>query len=777
MTPFVVLLFLSSVCTTQSNIGEWNGCKFQIEDESAEYFTKWVKILQGMLAHIKFIFYDKPFNATDEVLFPDRWMWTFVPPGGGKFYISWPVDYFVYSFGLLDTHSLKYPVTLYVQTDPENCSILFGGNNTIHELSNALYNMSEYYLFKLNDLYEYSYWCYITTNSKFRDSTWYMLNQYLGVPLQLFGYKCCRNFVEKRKAICDIRNENIWNIYQLLPYYIGIIVMAYFPLVVVKIGKHAIDSGEELENSGSQLLSLETKDTDFLFLKQRGPISISKLLFGLFGLGDRHPLLVSRIRRTLFVLLTPIIVYVFLLIYHGLGQGLIKEIVKHKIPCGFMSLLGGFTESRDLFLPMFGGPVISLILYNIVGMIVILVPVDLSKILELGLPPDTKPFSTLLMLDIATIEKFSKKHCLNFSRYRKVYSVMRGSIYMLINPVFLKFITLFHVRRWNSIMMALCSCCNMSRCLVLLVRVPLFIIYIFWCIFETLLMYIFYGFPIFLFILAVVRGYVRYFKQSYRRIPVVSSICAIILFPLCCLFYFFMFSIIILQSFTIIGYFIFFLYLSLIVFPSRSFGFIYFVIMFILFVHTVVKEFENEYQALLELTIKASEKLVKVKIAKELLDDKTKNNSGCCATECLALTNTIPLGLSYESLSIQYGFQNGEYVLYKEQVPGVRKDLFEYVIDKFRPVHIAFFHIIIQILCVQVLVLVSIIFISRYIKNFTSDESNEVLNVMSVVVVTMFPNLIRLLFVRMHNKTVRKRKVRQTVMDFWEKKKKFSMEN
>ncbi|CAG2223705.1 unnamed protein product [Mytilus edulis] len=529
-------------------------------------------------------------------------MWTFVPPGGGKFYISWPVDYFVYSFGLLDTHSLKYPVKLYVQTDPENCSILFGGNNTIQELSNALYNMSEYYLFKLNDLYEYSYWCYITTNSKFRDSTWYMLNQYLGVPLQLFGYKCCRNFVEKRKAICDIRNENIWNIYQLLPYYIGIIVMAYFPLVVVKIGKHAIDSGEDLENSGTQLLSLDTKDTDFLFLKQRGPISISKLLFGLFGLGDRHPLLVSRIRRTLFVLLTPIIVYVFLLIYHGLGQDLIKEIVKHKIPCGFMSLLGGFTESRDLFLPMFGGPVISLILYNIVGMIVILVPVDLSKILELGLPPDTKPFSTLLMLDIATIEKFSKKHCLNF-------------------------------------------------------------------------------------------------------------------------------------------------------------------------------KFENEYQALLELTIKASEKLVKVKIVKELLEDKTKNNSGCRATECVALTNTIPLGMSYESLSIQYGFQNGEYVLYKEQVPGVRKDLFEYIIDKFRPVHIAFSHIIIQILCVQVLVLVSIIFISRYIKNFTSDESNEVLNVMSVVVVTMFPNLIRLLFVRMHNKYVRKRKVRQTVMDFWEKKKKFAMEN
>jgi hypothetical protein len=61
-----------------------------------------------------------------------------------------------------------------------------------------------------------------------------------------------------------------------------------------------------------------------------------------------------------------------------------------------------------------------------------------------------------------------------------------------------------------------------------------------------------------------------------------------------------------LESFTIIGYFIYFIYLSLVIFPGRSFGFVYYVIMFILYVHMVMNNFEEEYKELLNNTIKAS---------------------------------------------------------------------------------------------------------------------------------------------------------------------------
>jgi hypothetical protein len=79
--------------------------KTNILEQSAFYFKKWLKIIDGMAAHLKIRFRDNnTYNSTDDVLFPRTWLWTYVPPGGGYFYISWPVDYFMESlkFKLID---------------------------------------------------------------------------------------------------------------------------------------------------------------------------------------------------------------------------------------------------------------------------------------------------------------------------------------------------------------------------------------------------------------------------------------------------------------------------------------------------------------------------------------------------------------------------------------------------------------------------------------------------------------------------------------------------
>ena len=146
------------------------------------------------------------------------------------------------------------------------------------------------------------------------------------------------------------------------------------------------------------------------------------------------------------------------------------------------------------------------------------------------------------------------------------------------------------------------------------------------------------------------------------------------------------------------------------------------------------------------------------------------------AMTIIALANIVPVEDTTPLQSIQNP-DGREYVKYRKQIPGIRKKLFCYVVDRYHPVHIAFFHIIVQIVVVQILVLASIVFISKYIKNVRSRDASQVLNVMSVIIVTMIPNLIRIFFLHVHDKKVRKRKIRQIVIDFWKKENQSENEN
>ena len=724
-----------------------------------------------MAAHLKIRFRDNnTYNSTDDVLFPRTWLWTYVPPGGGYFYISWPVDYFIYSFGLLDSQTLKRPVFLNMRTVPSDCTITFGSKQTITEIGYAMYHMLVNNSFnKINQFYDYSYWCYTSINLNFRDSMLKNLNKYLGVPLQFFGYKCCYYHKEKRKVICETEDADLWNPHQLLPFYIGIIFFAYFPVALMKCGKWAVDSRKEI--CSEEYSDLTEQEVDYIFMRRRGPITVSKLFFGLFGLAEKHPVLASRIQRVLFVCFAPIIVYLFMILYYNQGKYLMEELVRHKIPVGFVSVIGGFKESMDLYLPMFGGPAISLILYVVIGSMVLLIPRDIGEVLELGLPPDAGQFSTLLKMNVETIAKYSKTECRANRGYHKIYAVMRGNIYMLINPQFWHNVVVFHLNRWRSIVNIFCPCCG-RKVFRIIICFPVLTLYTCFCILETVLMCIYNGMPICFFVFSAIRGYARYFRRTQRFRSILAYAIISILFPICFLFYVYMLVMITLESFTIIGYFIYFIYLSLVIFPGRSFGFVYYVIMFILYVHMVMQHFEEEYKELLNNTIKASIKLRKSHMAMVYLNDRTESSP----MTIIALANIVPTEDATSLLSNQNP-DGREYVKYRKQIPGIRKKLFCYVVDRYYPVHIAFFHIIVQIVVVQILVLVSIVFISKYIKNVRSRDTSEVLNVMSVVIVTMIPNLFRIFFLHVHDKKVRKRKVRQIVIDFWKKENQSENEN
>lgn len=187
--------------------------------------------------------------------------------------------------------------------------------------------------------------------------------------------------------------------------------------------------------------------------------------------------------------------------------------------------------------------------------------------------------------------------------------------------------------------------------------------------------------------------------------------------------------------------------------------------MFFIYVNSLFKKFEQEYKEILYYTIKACKKLERLALAKEICQGGNTNN-----IVFLMMTKNMPSNLTKPLLQIQV-CDNDKYIYYKEQIPGVRKDLFRFVTEKCRPIFLSVSSLFAQISVIQILVLLSVVFIARYIRNIASAESSEVLNVVSVVCVTMIPNIMRFFFAKSHEGKVRKNKVRQHVIEFWKQQK------
>jgi hypothetical protein len=67
-------------------------------------------------------------------------------------------------------------------------------------------------------------------------------------------------------------------------------------------------------------------------------------------------------RRVIFILCLPAAIYAEICMYYFGWRELMPALLKINIPFGFASIAGGINESRSVFLPMFGGPFIALML-------------------------------------------------------------------------------------------------------------------------------------------------------------------------------------------------------------------------------------------------------------------------------------------------------------------------------------------------------------------------------------------------------------------------------
>lgn len=748
----VVFIFLCvNVITSDTvcNLSKINTCSFIIDDNSVNNLKLQFKETESLSAKIRLQF-ASPFKSTNGTILPTDWTMTTRGKYGGDFFTAWPVDYSLYSFGFLNSRMLS-DIPLNITVNPPGCDVLIGNINTDCGITHALSAQINIQIKESHHNHSLK-WCYIKEYKEARDTILYTMMVYFGIPYAMFGFHCCQE--DERILSCEDEYNMQWNGYQVLPYYVGIVFFCFFPIFLMKFSARAMDSGNKFKDKSNLYEDLDSDKDEWVYLQTRSPVTFSKLILGMFGLGIKHPVTASRIRRVIFVFIAPIVIYFEILMYHLGWPELVPALVKAKIPFGFASIAGGIVDCHPLFLPMIGGPFVALLTYLMIGIIVLALPRDLGKAVEKGISSDGNGRWTLLRLHTVTIEELSLKSCVNKIGYHKVHAVLKANIFMLINPTFWQFVINFFVKRWKRCMLKVYAAVPSNQCIQYLLFLFLILFYVVICFTETILCILYYGIPIFKFLTTMVNGYTMYLNRQFLDRHQVLKIFFMIMSPLCLMYYLFMSCIVISESFNFLAKIIFFVYLSIVIFPNYSFSFVYSIIMLLFFIYHIIIEIEKDYFELLHQTIKA---------VKHMKGEKSKREE----IQCTDLSESTVV-IKQEMVVIgEHNSNEQEQLREKNKLPGIQRDLYEYVVRKHRPLHIAIFMTVIQICIMTFLVFASIIYVSRFVDVQETDEKHEIFHVISILLITILPNLVHRVFTPIVNNKVRKHKIRQTVDNFY----------
>ncbi|CAC5389810.1 unnamed protein product [Mytilus coruscus] len=644
LSAVFIFLWLNGISSeTVCNCSKLNKCNFIIDSNSAKHLKSQFRETESLSAKIRLQF-ESEVKSTNDTILPTNWIMTTRGKYGGDFFTAWPVDYFLYSFGFLDSRTLS-DILLNITVNPPGCDVLIGNMNTDCGITEAL--LTNIQIPSKESHYNHSLkWCYIKEYKGVRDTIWYTMRVYFGLPFAMFGFRCCQ---EDEKVIsCEDEYNMKWNGYQVLPYYVGIVFFCFFPILLMKFSARAMDSGNKFKDKSNIYEDLDSDKDGWLYLQNRSPVTFSKIVLGIFGLGIKHPVIASRIRRVIFVFAAPIAIYAEILMYHFGWPELVPALVKAKIPFGFASIAGGIVDCHPLFLPMIGGPFVALLTYLMIGIIVLALPRDLGNAVEKGISSDGNGRWTLLRLHIVTIEELSLKSCVNKIGYHKVHAVLKANIFMLINPTFWQFVINFFVKRWK-----------------------------------------------------------RFMLRVYTVVP-----------------------------------------------SNQCIHFVYSIIMLLFFIYHIIIEIEKDYFELLHQTIKA---------VKHMKTEKSERKE----TQCSDLSESTVV-IKQEMVVIgEHNSYEQDQLREKNKLPGIQRDLYEYVVRKHRPLHIAIFMTVIQICIMTFLVFASIIYVSRFVDVQETDEKHEIFHVISILLITILPNLVHRVFTPKINNKVRKHKIRQTVDNFY----------
>ncbi|KAK3596626.1 hypothetical protein CHS0354_039804 [Potamilus streckersoni] len=748
---FALILLL---CVTVSKAFQ---CTMEVQQFSSIYLEHWIGLLQPHFAHYNLVFENTTvITELSTAIRPRNWVWTYHPPNSVNPYLNWPVDFPILSFGLLCAKCLNRDVLIHMNVTPPNCTIALGYQNASLAIASAFNKMTQNYLVQFHQSYNYSYWCYLTEIPGVRDTFAYQFALYFNFPLDFLRYKCCNSsfnyYNDTVDVSCPAMMIEKWRESTLGPYIIGLVLLCYCPLILCSWVNTMQATGRKIP-AESQYEDLDDSDKrQWIYLDGHAPISLTNLLCGLCDLGWKHPVAVSRLRRVLFMLFSPILIYLQFLLYSTYQFDITLDLIDHGVPMGFLSMLGGNEKSKRLFVPMLGGPYCLLYMYYLTGFIFLIIPRNLGDILQRGSFDSKYTGMSPLILSTDRIEEISMVSVNQYRGYKRLSMLILARFYLIMMPRF--WVEAVHIV-WCRLK------CHLDLLMLHLPK-PIFIIFASILVpfhlligsLEICFSLIYYCIPIIWFLLVVIKGFVSRTTEfiethSPMNMPhscrlVLRITMFIIIAPLL-LYFVYGFFAIYLASFSIVGEIIVFLFYALVLFPSSSFGYLFFGGALLYYVWKLLQGIGDVYYELLSDLFEVCSNL-------ELNHNiPTLHNSTVMIKAPPGLkintlrVNDITINLTEEQTNLMHNSANTKvttYVHYDKHIPGISRRLFMHVVRNFKPVHITVFQAIFRIGLI-VLLVVGTMKLSMN-SNGMSSEISEVMHVLFIVVIGALPRVLEI---------------------------------
>ena len=696
-------------------------CEFEVSNKSRKYFDDRLKRFQP-----KFIKFELRIKNKTEVnktvqrrMFkPDIWFWTSkTNHKEGHFpYMQMNIDGEILSFNLLNsiTAEIDY-ITLKVKTKSLNasvpCIMEIGNTTTNTKIAEALKSLIDNEIMEKEDnklrqvVDEKNYFCYLVENAEFKNSWLYTLALYFNYPQPLITYECCEfhysyideNFTDPK---CDIPIKK-WPLLNQGSYFLGLIILMYFPILLCQLFE-IVAKDEAIKSYDYDGVALdrcldneEELNKDFVFSDGSSPLSLFEALTRICaGVTHGFPRLTSRFRRLCMLMMLPCVVYVRLCMYSdGIGEKTnlkitVGDFAERGTPIEFLALLAdNITDMRKCFVPYFGGPIGMLVMYHVLGIMIAVVPSSLKQVVENGMP--TQSSWSPLFLNVDEVLRMAMFHPHTEPGYNRAATVCKARFVMLFTGEFWKYV--FHIQFKRFRVFG-----NGGRCARAIATPFLFVTNVV----EVLLCLVYYGLPFVSFSLMVIKGGVKSLIrqrtdiQQYRnsililRAPMTWLIVWIFYFVAFSLF-FYTVSVIFLASFDFISRIILSCLIAVVFMPSQTFGYVFFVVIFIYYVFHLIGDFGAGYTELLAIAVERSLDL-------DMKDNNVTFLDGHLHVRNVLATNIRSLWVNDQCIdtpeaslkSIPPPSEVKRKTRERRNAHGIPRDLFEYLIKRHRPVHI-----------------------------------------------------------------------------------------
>lgn len=773
-------------------------CTFYVHKKSVQYFQSRLEMMEPHFVEFGLDFGNNvKITYTDDVFRGRRWFWTFASAHGNHPYLSWNIDYGILSFNLLyaKTKEIRYVLLL---ANYSECEARLGTRNTTENIVEAfkeLVNISNGAYHK----YEESYFCYLAKQPGCNESVAYQFALYLDFPVAYINYNCCqiKYFYENSSFShsCFDKQVEKWSQCILVPFLMGLVVFLYFPILLFNFGA-VVAEGEKLAgNDYDELRDLvpETLDADrfemddenWVFLDGRPPVTLLDSLRFLFcEVSKKHPITVSRIRRFIILLLGPTIIYVQLYMYKdGMGvstryKTTVEDLVRAGTPLGFLALLGDANHASKGFVPVLGGPKCLLIMYYILGLILFVMPSSVKQLVENGIPKNVNakccskyPKTRRQML----ISPF----CFSFSDitymamveptkdrgYKKGACLFKCSFYML-------FTRLFWGKLWEIQVFRFSSVFGQRSKIQILVASVLFPLLIACSLLESLLCIAFYAIPFFSFILIMVKGVVLGFNNSRAR-QIHPALIAVGTAVIVILYVWFLYTIclIFIESFSFVSQIIMFCFIAVIVYPSLSFGYLFFFIVLLYYLFRLFRDFGDGYLELLSTAVERSVDLeYNVNYVSVYNSQLVVSNVRVHPIHSIKINN-VTIDVPQNTLqTIQHNSLNSGKIKQRRNTYGIPKTLFNFLVHKYRPMHIQFLRLLLHFGLIILLIIVTMSITSKFVSGPTS-ELSDVMHVIFLVTVGALPRVLEVAMVnesKVVKKEIQNRNIEQSILQYWE---------